>query len=139
MKRNIFFSLFLSVLLLAVYDLKAAPAKAEKKNLRPQIAVIQKDGKKQMRRCFRDEDKNGFCDRGSEQKGKCKNNCRKAEDTAKKTAPAKEENKPQLQNNDSKSKTVSNVNPQCACCPFAGNCTNGCFALLNKNNIKAVL
>ena len=137
MKRNIFCGLFLAALLLAAHNLEAAPEKAEKKNLRPKVAVIQKNGKKQMRRCFRDEDKNGFCDRGTDQKGKCKNNCRKAEDPAKKAAPAAEENKPQIQNNDSKSNAVSNAQTQCACCPFAGNCANGCLTLLNKN--KAVI
>ena len=79
MKRNIFCCLLLSAMLSAVHNLDAAPRKTEKKNLRPQVAVIQKDGKKQLRRCFRDADKNGFCDRGTDQKGKCKNNCRKAE------------------------------------------------------------
>jgi len=51
----------------------------KKKDDRPFISVVQKDGKKASRKCFRDEDGNGFCDRGSEQKGKCPNNCRRAD------------------------------------------------------------
>ena len=111
MKRNIFCSLVLSAMLLAAYELNAAPAKQEKKNLRPQVAVIQKDGKKQLRRCFRDADKNGFCDRGTDQKGKCKNNCRKVDSEEKKSNAVPETPKPQLQNNNSKSNSMS-VKPE---------------------------
>ena len=147
MKRNIFCSLVLSAMLLAAYELNAAPAKQEKKNLRPQVAVIQKDGKKQLRRCFRDADKNGFCDRGTDQKGKCKNNCRKAEPEMKKSAPAPDKKtapvpdktKPQVQHNSSKTNAAAKANSPCACCPLAGNCTNGCLALLSKSKKQALI
>ena len=139
MKRNIFCSLVLSAMLLAAYELNAAPAKQEKKNLRPQVAVIQKDGKKQLRRCFRDADKNGFCDRGTDQKGKCKNNCRKVDSEEKKSNAVPETPKPQLQNNNSKSNTVSKADLPCTNCPFAGSCTSGCLALLKKSSTRAVI
>ena len=152
MKRNIFCGLFLSAMLLAVHNLDAATRKTEKKNLRPQVAVIQKDGKKQLRRCFRDADKNGFCDRGTDQKGKCKNNCRKAESADKKslqttpspaasapgTAKTPEMPQPQIRDNNSKGNTVSKNSP-CTGCPFAGNCSNGCLAMLKKNSTNALI
>ena len=147
MKNKVFGSVVLAALILAACDLGAAPEKAVEKKLPPQVAVIQKDGKKRMRRCFRDADKNGLCDRGSEQKGKCKNNCRKVEVEVKKTtpepdkntAPAPDKTKPQVQNNSSKNSAAAKANSPCACCPLAGNCTNGCLALLKKSNTKAVI
>ena len=137
----------LAALVLSVYDLDAATEKEPKKKLPPQVAVIRKDGKKLMRRCFRDADKNGLCDRGSEQKGKCKNNCRKVEPEVKKstpapeknTAPAPEKTAPQVQNNSSKISAAAKGNSPCACCPLAGNCTNGCLALLNKSKNQALI
>ena len=147
MRNNVFGSVLLAALMLAVQDLDAAPGKAVEKKLPPQVAVIRKDGKKLMRRCFRDADKNGLCDRGSEQKGKCKNNCRKAEPEMKKSAPAPDKKtapvpdktKPQVQNNSSKTNAAAKANSPCACCPLAGNCTNGCLALLNKSKNQALI
>ena len=136
-----------AALMLSVGDLNAAPEKEVKKKLPPQVAVVRKDGKKMMRRCFRDADKNGLCDRGSEQKGKCKNNCRKVEAEVKKSTPASEKNTapvpgksaPQVQNNTGKSSAVSKAVLPCSCCPLAGNCSGGCLALLRKSNTKALI
>ena len=131
MRLNITHGIILSVMLLAVCNLNAAPAKNAKKNLRPAVAVIQKDGKKFSRRCFRDADNNGFCDRGSEQKGKCKNNCRKADVIDRKSPAAPEVPKAQILNTPAQNDTTAK--PKCcACCPFAGNCANGCQALLKQ-------
>ena len=135
MRLNITHGFILSVMLLAVCNLNAAPAKNAKKNLRPAVAVIQKDGRKFSRRCFRDADNNGFCDRGSEQKGKCKNNCRKADVIDKKSPTAPEAPKAQVQTGNTPDNAASTPSC-CACCPFAGNCANGCQALLNKTAPK---
>ena len=74
------------LLLAAECTLDAAGQKKNKKDDRPFFAVSQKDGKKASRRCYVDADGNGFCDRGSEQKWKCPNNCRLAAGTEKRRA-----------------------------------------------------
>ena len=94
MFRNV---LLIAAFLFSMHTLEAAAAGKQKANSRPRVAVIQKDGKKFQRRCFTDKDKNGFCDRGTEQKGKCKNNCRALTAEEKKLPNAAEEPKKQIQ------------------------------------------
>lgn len=94
MFRNV---LLIAAFLFSMHTLEAAAAGKQKANSRPRGAVIQKDGKKFQRRCFTDKDKNGFCDRGTEQKGKCKNNCRALTAEEKKLPNAAEEPKKQIQ------------------------------------------
>jgi|GEM_PF-6017850 len=132
MDHKLFRNSFLfAVLLFALTELHAAdtpqPPK-EKKAARPLFSVIQKDGKKVRRRCFKDNDKNGYCDNGSEQKWKCKNNCRLDVSAEKKSEKNPEE--PQKKIDRKEDEAARKVTSLCSCCPLAGNCSKGCFALI---------
>ncbi|GEM_PF-5330973 len=98
-----------------------------KKDQRPKIPVIQKDGKKAARKCFKDADKNGFCDNGSEQKWKCPNNCR----IDKSASSPKEKKNSSLDGIDTEEKKQSAEKyTPCDCCPNVGNCAGACLSLL---------
>jgi len=108
----------LAVIVAGAETFGADQAAKKKKDARPLVSVIRKDGKAMQRRCFRDNDKNGFCDNGTRQKGKCKNNCR--------LAVTDKEKELQVPQEDEKNKKIP---PLCANCPFAGNCSGACLAL----------
>lgn len=135
------------LLLAAECTLDAAGQKKNKKDDRPFFAVIQKDGRKASRRCYVDADKNGFCDRGSEQKWKCPNNCRLAAGTEKRRAdgeagektkdsalPSGQQKKNGGGTPELKKKNAGDddggwtFTPPCAECPLAGGCAGKCFA-----------
>ncbi len=78
-------------------------------------ACVSESGVEKERRCFRDRNRNQFCDNGTRQGGRCKNNCRLKPDATGKPQPA-----------GPRKKTATG----CAGCPLAGQCTHCIAAFL---------
>lgn len=110
-----------------VESVYAENAETQKKAKKPQIPVVQKDGKKARRRCFKDANQDGYCDNGSEQQWKCPNNCRSVESIEK-----EQREKEQKESKDKKSmnedKAKASALP-CGNCPHVGACHGECLAL----------
>ena len=110
----------------------AQAAEEGKKQERPQVPVVQKDGRKAARRCFRDANKDGYCDNGTEQQGKCKNNCRSAESIGnEQKAQGKGAAEPSL--GAETEQGASSWSAPCSGCPLAGACKGKCIAWLSPS------
>lgn len=104
----------------------AEQAEQKEKPKRPMIPVVQKDGKKASRRCFKDANNDGYCDNGSDQQWKCKNNCRSVESIEKEQKEKQE--KKEIKDGKEKEAPQANALP-CGNCPKAGACHGECLAM----------